>query len=465
MSSDGNMSLPETPQNYAIEAQHLKKAYRTYESPSARLAQLLLDPLARLFRMNQPSFYEDFYALRDISFSVLVGETVGILGSNGAGKSTLLQLICQTLNPSAGCCRVNGRVAALLELGSGFNPDFSGRENVFMNAMILGLTQSEIEERYDSILEFAGIGDFIDKPVKTYSSGMTVRLAFAVIAHVDADILIVDEALSVGDAFFVQKCMRFIRKFMERGTVLFVSHDTGAILNLCDRAIWLENGEIKEQGQPDQIVPRYLAHQHQAFESTSEVDSEKSDRRNNEVLAEWGIDQRNNFINASNLRNDIEVLDCFVESDSFGVGGVVIEQVMLTSHDGSRLTWAVGGEKVVFKIHGTAKQEVLNPIVGFQLKDRLGQTLFGDNTFLTYIDSPLKFETGESFVAKFEFRFPRLPTGEYVFNAAVAEGTQDNHVQHHWVHDALKLSVQQSSFVDGLISVPMDNLIIESVSS
>lgn len=464
MSSDGNMSLPESPQNVAIEAQHLNKAYRTYESPSARLAQLLLDPLARLFRTSQPSFYEDFYALRDVSFSVRVGETVGILGSNGAGKSTLLQLICETLSPSSGHCKVKGRVAALLELGSGFNPDFTGRENVFMNAMILGLAPSEIEERYNSILEFAGIGDFIDKPVKTYSSGMTVRLAFAVIAHVDADILIVDEALSVGDAFFVQKCMRFIRKFMERGTVLFVSHDTGAILNLCHRAIWLENGEIKEQGDPDKIVPRYLAHQHQAFESASEVESETSDTRKSDALAEWSIDQRSDFINASNLRNDIEVLDCFIDSESYGARGVVIERVMITAEDDSPLTWVVGGERVVLRVDCRVNEEIVNPIIGFQLKDRLGQPLFGDNTFLTYVDSQLKFDAGDCIAAKFEFSFPRLPTGEYIFNAAVAEGTQDSHIQHHWVHDALKLSVQQSSVVHGLFAVPMSCLSIAKLS-
>ena len=464
MSFEPLETLPAVQEEPVIHVSGLTKSFRTYQSPGKRLAQIVFEPIYSVLGLESPKLYDEFHALKDINISVAAGETVGILGSNGAGKSTLLQLVCQTLNSTSGHCKIRGRVAALLELGSGFNPDFSGRENVFLNAMILGLTQEEVSERYDSIVQFAGIGDFIDKPVKTYSSGMTVRLAFAVIAHVDADILIVDEALSVGDAFFVQKCMRFIRKFMERGTVLFVSHDSGAILNLCDRAIWLENGDIKEQGQPVQIVPRYLAHQHQAFESTSEVDSKKSDTRNNDVSAEWSIDQRNDFINASNLRNDIEVLDCFVESDSFGVGGTSIEEVLLTAPDGSHLTWVVGGEKVILRVKCRVNEEISNPIIGFQLKDRLGQTLFGDNTFLTYIDSPLKFQAGENFVAKFEFRFPRLPTGEYVFNAAVAEGTQDNHVHHHWVHDALKLSVQQSSFVDGLISVPMDSLSIANLS-
>ena len=183
---------------------------------------------------------KDFYALRDISFDVSRGETVGIIGRNGSGKSTLLQIIAGTLSPSEGQVSVRGRVAALLELGAGFNPDYTGRENAYLNAQLLGLSKSQVDERFEDIAAFADIGEFIDQPVKVYSSGMYVRLAFAVVAHVDADVLIIDEALAVGDAFFTQKCMRFLRSFMSRGTVLFVSHDTGSVRNLCNRAIWLE---------------------------------------------------------------------------------------------------------------------------------------------------------------------------------------------------------------------------------
>lgn len=463
MSSDGNMSLPESPQNVAVEAQHLNKAYRAYKTPSARLAQLLLEPLARLFRISQPSFYEDFYALRDISLSVRVGETIGILGSNGAGKSTLLQVICKTLSPSSGHCKVKGRVAALLELGSGFNPDFTGRENVFMNAMILGLTQSEIEERYDSIMEFAGIGDFINKPVKTYSSGMTVRLAFAVIAHVDADILIVDEALSVGDAFFVQKCMRFVRKFMEHGTVLFVSHDTGAILNLCDRVIWIEHGSIKEQGQPENIVPRYLAMQHQG-EETSFVESQEA---KNELAADdiWAKDMRDQFINASNLRHDIEIIDCFVDSESFGLRGAEIEQVTFCDHSGHPLSWVVGGEIVSFEIICRINTDVTDLIVGFSLKDRLGQVVFGDNTFIACMDQKTDFSAGSRVRGSFEFRMPRLQVGSYTVDAAVAQGSQEQHIQHHWVYDAVALDVKQSAICHGQIAIPMRSISINLAST
>jgi len=227
----------------AIQISKLSKCYEIYDAPRDRLKQFILPVLQRKTGRSPKRYFREFWALRDVSFDVMKGETIGVIGRNGCGKSTLLQMICGTLSPTEGSIRTQGRIAALLELGSGFNPEFTGRENVYLNAAVLGLTRSEIEARFDAITAFAEIGEFIEQPVKTYSSGMMVRLAFAVIAHVDADILIVDEALAVGDAFFTQKCMRFLRQFMKTGTVLFVSHDTSAIVNLCSRAILLEHGK------------------------------------------------------------------------------------------------------------------------------------------------------------------------------------------------------------------------------
>ena len=244
----------------AISVEHVTKHYEIYENPQDRLKQGVLVPFWRLLGAKNKRYYNSYMALDDISFEVLKGETLGIIGQNGAGKSTLLQIICGTLSSSTGQISKQGRIAALLELGSGFNPEFTGRENVFMNAMILGLSKEETVAKYDEIVAFADIGDFIDQPVKTYSSGMSLRLAFAVIAHVDADILIVDEALSVGDAFFTQKCMRFLRSFMKTGTILFVSHDTNAILNLCDKAILLKNGRIFQSGTPKDIITVSYTH-------------------------------------------------------------------------------------------------------------------------------------------------------------------------------------------------------------
>ena len=186
------------------------------------------------------------------------GQTLGVIGCNGLDKSTLLQIICGTLYPTQGEVRVQGRVAALLELGSGFNPEFTGRENIFFNAGVLGQAEEVTRARLAAIEAFADIGEFIDQPVKTYSSGMLVRLAFAVIAHVDADVLVIDEALAVGDAFFTQKCMRFLRGFMQTGTVLFVSHDTNAVKSLCNHAIWLDQGRLRQQGTPKEVCEAYL---------------------------------------------------------------------------------------------------------------------------------------------------------------------------------------------------------------
>src|SRR5690554_5358388 len=218
------------------------KCFYLYDQPYKRLLSSLLPSLSQKAK--------GFWALKDINFSLKQGETLGIIGRNGSGKSTLLQIICGTLTPTAGSVETTGRIAALLELGSGFNPEFTGRENIYMYASVLGLAQHEIRERFDDIVAFADIGEFIEQPVKTYSSGMVVRLAFAVIAHVDADILVIDEALAVGDAFFVQKCMRFLRKFMQNGTILFVSHDTSAVISLCQRSIWLAGGQMKFEGSP-----------------------------------------------------------------------------------------------------------------------------------------------------------------------------------------------------------------------
>jgi lipopolysaccharide transport system ATP-binding protein len=234
----------------AISVTGISKHYQIYEAPSDRLKQML----AR----GRKKYFREFEALKNISFEVRKGETVGIIGRNGSGKSTLLQIICGTLNPTSGTLQTKGRIAALLELGSGFNPDFTGRENIHMNATILGLSKSEIEERFDDIAAFADIGEFIEQPIKSYSSGMVVRLAFAVAINVDPQILVVDEALSVGDELFQRKCFARIEAIRAKGaTILFVSHSGGTIIELCDRAILLDSGEKLTEGAPKQVVARY----------------------------------------------------------------------------------------------------------------------------------------------------------------------------------------------------------------
>ena len=235
----------------AISVKNLSKSYRMYPSPAERLKEML-HPFGK-------KYHRDFWALRDISFEVKKGECIGIIGRNGSGKSTLLQLLCGVLPPTEGEVKVNGRISALLELGAGFNPEFSGRENVYMNGALMGFTKEEMDDRFDAIAGFADIGDFIEQPVRTYSSGMYVRLAFACAVNVDPDILIVDEALAVGDIRFQQRCYAKFESFRESGkTILFVSHSLDSIKMYCSRAALLDGGRVIEEGQPKEVVNKYL---------------------------------------------------------------------------------------------------------------------------------------------------------------------------------------------------------------
>lgn len=413
----------------AICVSGLSKHYQSYNKPHHRLLQAAFG--------KHRQYAREFSALQQVSFSINRGETVGIIGRNGSGKSTLLQLICGTLTPSTGQIEVNGRIAALLELGAGFNPEFSGRENVFLNASILGLSRTEIESRLAQILAFADIGDFIDQPVKTYSSGMFVRLAFAVIAHVDADILIIDEALAVGDAFFTQKCMRFLRQFRERGTILFVSHDTAAVVNLCERAIWLDHGQLKAIGDAKTVSELYL----KGLYATQQ-----------QVQPDPGQSTATTLHMAAALEPETTG-SASPQDTSFGTQRAQIKRVQLIGENGSPIVVFQGGEKVKLLIEAIARQEIFQPLLGFHLKDRLGQILFGDNTFIACQDSRIHVASGQLFRAEFSLTMPYLGVGDYVISAAVGEGTQQEHVIHHWQQDALAIR-SQTTVLHGLFAIP-----------
>lgn len=442
----------------AISIHDIGKCYHLWDSPKDRLKQPLRTMLSRWLPVREKRYFREFWALRNLSFDVGRGESIGIIGKNGSGKSTLLQIICGTLAPTTGSIEIRGRIGALLELGSGFNPEFSGKENVYMNASVLGLKKEEIDEQYEAILEFADIGDFIHQPVKTYSSGMYVRLAFAIAAHVHADILVIDEALAVGDAFFAQKCMRYLRTFLEQGTLLFVSHDTAAVINLCDRAILLDGGMIQAQGSARDICDLYLE---KVFAARQDVNRSKNSVRElpAPIDPEHTVDQRLKYINASPLRNDIEVFRFDPHAQSFGnFSASIIDVKFLERMSREPLSWIVGGESVCLRIACMAHADIMSPIVGFYVRDRLGQTLFGDNTYLTYSKNPLLIKAGERFEAEFCFRMPILLIGDYSITAAVAEGSQEQHVQQHWMHDALFFKSHSTSNWSGLIGVPMEKI-------
>jgi lipopolysaccharide transport system ATP-binding protein len=446
----------------AIRVEGLSKCYGIYANPRDRLKQFILPRLQRFVGRAPKQYFREFWAIKDVSFEIKKGETVGIIGRNGSGKSTLLQMICGTLSPTSGSIQTNGRIAALLELGSGFNPEFTGRENVYLNGSVLGLSNDEINARFDDIVAFADICEFIEQPVKTYSSGMMVRLAFAVIAHVDADILVVDEALAVGDAFFTQKCMRFLRNFMKTGTVMFVSHDTGSIKNLCNYALWLEKGHVIQEGAPKEVCELYL----EAFYEAQQGKSSTTKLRELKKLDDSTPlkDQRLEFINASNLRNDLKVFEFDPDSLSFGKGRALISNVQFTDAMGSVLSWVVGGEEVTLTIESEVNDLLCAPIVGFYIKDRLGQNLFGDNTYLSYLNKKIDCNLGIKMIAQFTFCMPYLPKGMYSVAVGVANGSQDTHTMEHWMHDAVIFQSENQRVAVGLIGIPMKSILLHQIN-
>jgi lipopolysaccharide transport system ATP-binding protein len=419
-----------------LKAENLGKAYLIYRRPEDRLKQMV-------FRWRR--FYEEYWALRGVNLEIRKGEAVGLVGRNGAGKSTFLQLATGIISPTTGSIVVQGRVAALLELGAGFNPEFTGAENVYLSAAILGLNRLEIDDRFEAIAEFAGIGDFLDLPVKLYSSGMYARLAFAVAAHVDASVLIVDEILAVGDAAFSQKCMRFIRKFRENGTLIFVSHSPSSVLSLCDRAAWIEAGELRDVGDAKRICDAYIASIARDSDDQTAFRVGGERRRLPAVVVEEKL--KNN--------NKIEVFDFDPDSAWYGQRGATIEKVWIIGADGQPLVSMHGGEEVTVRIECVANTDLDRPIIGFSIRDQLGQNLFGDNTFRAYENENFEVATNERFIAEFGFQLPFLPTGSYAMSCAVANGTQLDHVQHHWYDEALLFEVVSSHVVRGLVGIPI----------
>ena len=449
--------------NIAIRVEDLSKCYHLYHRPVDRLKQSFIPRLRRVLGISSMPYFREFWALKNCSLEIRKGETVGIVGGNGSGKSTLLQLICGTLMPTNGGVEVHGRIAALLELGAGFHPEFTGRENVYMNASILGLSQTEIDAKYDEIVAFAEIGDFIDQPVKTYSSGMFVRLAFAVIAHVDAEILVIDEALAVGDVFFAQKCMRFLRTFKSYGTIVLVTHDFGTVVGLCDRAIWLEQGEVRSVVQAKQVCEEHPANRYGAVRSTIPRQVPEVSMSNAEQRSLSKHDARIDFINHSNLRNDIEVVDLSAERHGFGNGGASITDVHVTDLEGRQLSWVVGGEMVRLEIEALVTVPCKNTIIGFQFKDRLGQVLFAQNSFTAYCMNPVSASPNDTVKGVFVFRLPILPRGKYSVDVAIADGASPESVtQLQWLHDAFSLESHTSSVVSGLVGLVFDSIELSS---
>ncbi len=449
---------------YVVTCESVSKDYKIWRDSSSRLKAPIWALFSRTFDIGKKDnpYFSTFSALKDVSFNLRRGESIGIIGRNGSGKSTLLQILAGTLMPTKGSAATKGRIAALLELGSGFNPEFSGRENIYLYAAILGFNRKTINQKLEEIIDFSELHTFIDQPLKTYSSGMTIRLAFSVRIHLDPEILIIDEALAVGDFYFVQKCKRFIREFIKNKTLVLVTHDLSSVQTLCERCIWLKDGEVMYDGPPKGAVEKYLAHYHTAptAKKSASNKSKRVEIKNDDSQQELH-DQREEVALKDRV-NKWEVVLLEEPSETFGSGEGEILECKLEDTKGRQLTGVVGGEIVRFTIKARASTQIEDPILGFNLKDRHGQYIFGENTFLANQDQNLRLNPNQEITATFEFRMPILHPGTYAFTAAFAKGSQDTHAQIQWVHEALIIQSESPITHQGLCGVPMHKITTET---
>jgi ABC-type polysaccharide/polyol phosphate transport system ATPase subunit len=486
----------------AIKVTNVSKTYRIWESPSARLISPLLHQLGRLVGKNTyvgkwfiskgNDFFRDFYALKGVSFEVKKGQAVGIVGRNGSGKSTLLQIIAGTVRLTSGSVEVNGRVAALLELGAGFNPEFTGKENIYINTSVLGLSKAETDAKYAAIAAYADIGEFLDEPVKTYSSGMQVRLAFAIAAHVEADIIIIDEALAVGDARFQLKCARTIDSLLEKGkTLLFVSHDPGSVKRLCKSALLLEQGECIMEGNPNTIVNVYS--KVTAGETSIEALKELGKTIGEENLSETSI--ITNLTESASPQKDVKeratnnVLERIkeqliktqallakltlnknldqrifklVKSDKeshvtnpleFTYGGQLglIEDIRIEDKDGNQTLILNTGDEFIVSFKVTAKDKIEEPLYAMTIKDTKGQDIYVANTLYLGINT-ITLEIGESNRVTFKQNMNLMP-GEYFISLGFVTFIEEELIVIQRRYDVIKFQVLPTDRCHGIANL------------
>lgn len=401
--------------NYALRIKDVSKMYKLYDKPLDRLKESL-SPLKK-------NYHREFYALNNINIDIQTGESVGIIGTNGSGKSTLLKIITGVLNQSEGKVETNGKISALLELGAGFNPEYTGIENIYLNGTIMGFSKEEMDKKLDDIIKFADIGEFIYQPVKSYSSGMFVRLAFATQLYSDPDILIVDEALSVGDLRFQQKCYRAMELIMRNKTIVLVTHDPGAILRFCKRVIWIEKGKIMFDGEAEKGLKKYQTHLLNTMEKINE---------NLNDLKGAEIDSKR--LNLTKLDGKIE---------KAGKGGADIIACGLFDGKKNPVQFIEPGGVYTFAMKVRMREIKNNLIAGISVKNRLGEDVFGINSFILNKSADTAKLENEY---RFEFEMPMLNEGQYTISPAIAVGTLSNHIQLCWVHDALIFEVSKRKF-------------------
>lgn len=419
----------------AIEVKDLKKIYKIYDDPNLRLWDAL--------EISKKNHGKDFYALDNINFAVEKGQTLGIIGENGAGKSTLLKIITGVLNPTVGEININGKVSALLELGTGFNMEYTGMENIYLSGNINGLSQEEIERKIPEIVEFADIGDFINNKVKTYSSGMFARLAFAVAINVDPEILIVDEALSVGDLFFQQKCNLYMKEKMANCTKLLVTHDMSSIANMADKVIVLQKGKQVFYGEPLEAIEFYTKSVHTNL-----------------------FMEKNSAIDAAGEEKKKEILGNMVKIEDESLGGAMeatIDAYKLKVNGEDYKGFVQHGDEISVDISFSSKKDIRTIIIGYQLKDKYGNIIFGENTHSSGFDD-MSLKAGKSYVANIKFTWPKIQENTYFLTLGLGEGTHEMaHVIQCWAHNICELKGASSLPNHGLFNQKIDKYSVVEV--
>ena len=416
-----------------IDVNNVRKEYPLYKKKSDKIKEAL--------SITGRKYHIDFEALKDVSFSVEKGECVGIIGLNGAGKSTLLKILTGVIKPTSGNVSIQGKIAALLELGAGFNPEYTGLENIYLNTMLMGYSKEETDEKIDEILQFADIGKFIYQPVKVYSSGMFVRLAFAIAVTVDPDILIVDEALSVGDVFFQQKCYNVIREFAQRSTVLIVSHDLNSITKFCKRVLLLHNGVLISDGDAREAVSEYYK---------VKQGSVLNEGIKNQLTAEFTVDYLNRFI----------------EPDKWQYSGrmdVVIERYYYQINGKPFAEYCEKGNILSIKLMVRTNERIENLIVGYQVLDKYGNEVFGETSITSGSEKTI-LEPGTSIIS-YHVKWPEVREGDYFITLGIGAGYDVlNQVEQCWINQAIHLiNTTNGKLIYGLFNNPIEGFDIQKV--
>ena len=412
-----------------IKIKDLKKEYRLYDSP--------LDRVREVFSITGKKYSRAFRALDGITIDVKKGETVGIIGTNGAGKSTLLKIITGVLPPTAGEVQVNGKIAALLELGAGFNQEYTGLQNIYLNGRIMGFTRKQMDERVQAIIDFADIGEFLDQPVKTYSSGMFARLAFAVAINVEPDILIVDEALSVGDLFFQNKCFRKFDELKAKGvTILFVSHDIASVRQMCSRALWIDHGIQKKFGDCDLVCDMYMDEKRKSMNQGVTAASSEEERMEPVYLRGRAVFPALHYKSSKLVSESFRFLSCFITDSR---GSVTTDMLVENEYE--------------FHMVVEFYEDMDRLIAGFVFENNKGLPIYDINNYINQ-GQTWKGEKGQVSEIIFKYRLPRIMKGTYVVSAALAQGTQERHIMLTWLHGVLEATIYNEGYNSSYIEIP-----------